>query len=146
MRSQVITAGIGVLLVTLGLSYSHWRIQQAEASRAQAPAPPVPVEVAKVKLIPFVDHIEAVGTIAARRDVMVSSEAAGRVVQVRVEVGDRVQQGTVIAEVDPELRRLAVEQAEAQLALAAGLQEGDLVVTLGQQRLSEGAAVASEEN
>lgn len=121
MKAVAKIAGAGVLILALGgmLSHRFWQTTPAAATSAEAPAT-VPVEVATVKLRPFSEGVEAVGTVAARHDVTVSSEAAGRVVAVRVEVGDRVQPGTLLAEVDPELRQLAVEQAQAQLALAQG--------------------------
>lgn len=121
MKSATKIAGAGALILALAGAWSYrlWKAAPAGATGVEAPSA-VPVEVATVKLSPFVEGVEAVGTVAARHDVIVSSEAAGRVVAVRVEVGDRVQPGTLLAEVDPELRQLAVEQAEAQLALAQG--------------------------
>ncbi|MCC7262208.1 MAG: efflux RND transporter periplasmic adaptor subunit [Candidatus Latescibacteria bacterium] len=117
--AKIAVAGVVVLALGGALSQRLWHTAPAAATGVEPPAA-VPVEVAAVKLAPFVEGVESVGTVAARHDVTVSSEAAGRVVAVRVEVGDRVQQGTLLAEVDPELRQLAVEQAEAQLALARG--------------------------
>lgn len=112
-------AGVGAaaLLLGGGLLYGAWKADRAEASRPRRPSA-IPVEVARVTLGPLANRVSAVGTVEARRDVVVSAEAAGRVVRVCAEVGDRVAQGEVLAEVDAELRRLAVEQAEAQLALA----------------------------
>ena len=121
MNAVAKIAGASVVVLALGGALSHrlWKTASAEATGVEPPTA-VPVEVARVKLAPFVEEVEAVGTVAARHDVTVSAEATGRVVAVRVEVGDQVQQGTLLAEVDPELRQLAVEQAEAQLALAQG--------------------------
>lgn len=112
-------AGVGgiALLLTGGLLSGGWKADRAEASKPQK-SPAIPVEVARVTLGSFTNRVSAVGTVEARRDVVVSSEAAGRIVRVCAEVGDRVTQGAVLAEVDAELRRLTVEQAETQLALA----------------------------
>jgi RND family efflux transporter MFP subunit len=112
-------AGIGAmaLLLTGGLLYGTWKADQADAARPDRPSA-IPVEVARVTMGSLTSGVSAVGTVEARRDVVVSAEAPGRIVRVCVEVGDRVAQGTVLAEVDAEFRRLAVEQAQAQRALA----------------------------
>ena len=112
-------AGIGLATILLGggMLYRVWKADGAEASRPQM-SPAIPVEVARVTIGAITKAASAVGTVEARRDVVVSSEAAGRLVRVSVDVGDRVTEGMVIAEADSELRHLAVEQAEAQLALA----------------------------
>jgi RND family efflux transporter MFP subunit len=67
--------------------------------------------------------IEAVGTARAKRTAVVRSETAGEVVAVRFEVGDEVEPGQVLLELDPEdqgleadLARVAVREAEQLLA------------------------------
>ena len=116
---RIAAAGALILALGGGLSYRYWKVNPAGAT-AVPETVAVPVEVTKVKLSPFSEGVEAVGKVVARHDVTVSSEAAGRVLAVRAEVGDRIASGAILAEVDPELRQLAVEQAEAQLALAEG--------------------------
>lgn len=114
---KIAGAGAILLLLTGGLLYGSHRAGRADAARRETP-PAIPVEVARVTLGQVAGGVSAVGTVEARRDVLVSSEASGRVVRVLADVGDRVAQGAVLVEVDAELRRLAVEQAQAQLALA----------------------------
>jgi membrane fusion protein (multidrug efflux system) len=56
---------------------------------------------------------------AIKQDIVsVSAQVAGPVVQVAVEDGDRVKRGDVLFRIDPVPFRVAVEQAEAQLAAA----------------------------
>jgi HlyD family secretion protein len=72
--------------------------------------------------------VEAVGTLFAYDDVMVSSEAEGRVEQVMVDVGDRVSKGQVLARITPVEFELTVEQQRAALKQARarlGLNEND---------------------
>ncbi len=77
-----------------------------------------PVEVDVVEPHTAVLEISAVGTIEAREDILVSSEAAGQVVDVPVMVGDGVAEGDVLVRLDDELAELSVQQADAQLLLA----------------------------
>ena len=56
---------------------------------------------------------------AVKQDIVaVSAQVAGAVVEVMVEDGDRVKRGDVLFRIDPAPFRVAVEQAEAQLAAA----------------------------
>jgi membrane fusion protein (multidrug efflux system) len=139
-------AGVGVVVLLLGggLLYGAWKAGRADAAKPQRP-PAVPVEVARVTLGAITSGVSVVGTVEARRDVVVSSEAAGRVVEVYVDVGDRVTQGMIIAEVDSELRRLAVEHAEAQLALAkANAQKAERDLKRNRPLFAQGDVAAVE--
>ncbi len=84
---------------------------------AQASAP-VAVEVTPVSLSTVTATVSSVGTIEAMHDVMVSSETAGRITAVRVKVGDHVRAGEPLVIVDDELKKIAVDQARAQLLAA----------------------------
>jgi len=79
---------------------------------------PVAVEVTRVTTADVADVVTGVGTVNALKDVMVSSETAGRVTAVRVKVGDPVRRGQTLIEVDEELKQVAVDQARAQLQAA----------------------------
>ncbi len=80
--------------------------------------PRVAVEVSPVTISTINETVSAVGTIAAMRDVVVSSETAGRITRVSVKVGDAVRSGQPLVIVDDELKAIAVEQARAQLLAA----------------------------
>jgi RND family efflux transporter MFP subunit len=58
------------------------------------------------------ERISVVGTINAFNDVTVVSETQGRVVKVNVEVGDVVKAGSVLVEVDSELKDAAFKVAQ----------------------------------
>jgi RND family efflux transporter MFP subunit len=114
---KIALIGAVAVLVAAGLLRGVWKADGAETERTgQSSA--TPVETARVTTGSLTSSVSAVGTVEARRDVVVSSEAAGRVIRVLVDVGDRVTPGTVLVELESELRRLAVDQAEAQFALA----------------------------
>lgn len=91
------------------------------ASTAQArPATPVP---AAAPAVPRAGSLVASGYIVARRKATVAAEITGRIVDVLVEEGMRVEEGQVLArldaalaEIDLSLARAAVDQAQATVA------------------------------
>jgi RND family efflux transporter MFP subunit len=72
----------------------------------------VPVTVATVTRQPVQEILSLVGTITANNDVNVVSETQGRVTAVRAKVGDFVNAGTVLVQVDDELKQAALTAAE----------------------------------
>jgi RND family efflux transporter MFP subunit len=70
------------------------------------------------------------GTVSAVRDARLSSEVRGQVKTVRVEVGDEVEAGTPLLELDREVEELTLERLQAatqqsQVALADALRRYD---------------------
>ena len=59
--------------------------------------------------------IDVVGTLAAADEVIVSSEAMGKVVRIRADLGDRVRAGDVIVEIDREKLQYKLDQQRATL-------------------------------
>ncbi|WP_139973724.1 MULTISPECIES: efflux RND transporter periplasmic adaptor subunit [Brucella/Ochrobactrum group] len=59
--------------------------------------------------------ITAVGTLSALRSINVGAQVSGQLKSVKVEVGDQVKQGQLIAEIDPSPFEKKVEIASAQL-------------------------------
>lgn len=106
-------AVLGLVAVSTQLFISHGRAGNAAVALA-----PVAVEVTRVNTTTVTAKISAVGTISAMRDVQVSSETAGRVTRVLVNVGDYVRTGQTLVQVDDELKAIAVDQAKAQLIAA----------------------------
>lgn len=117
LQRKLSLASVVVTLIGAAALYRSWKADQVDASKMAMPDA-VAVEVAKVTLQDMTDVVAAVGTVEGKQDVVVSSEAAGRLVRFLVDTGDRVAKGDIVAEVDSELPGLAVEQAEAQLDLA----------------------------
>jgi multidrug efflux pump subunit AcrA (membrane-fusion protein) len=85
----------------------------------QQHAKPVKTEVAQVRDVRRA--VDVVGTLAAREEVVVSSEVAGRVARLTHDLGDRVETGTPLVELDrekaeyrTEAQRAALEQARAR--------------------------------
>jgi len=78
----------------------------------------IPVQTHVIQQGEVVDLVRATGTLFPLHDVTISSQTAGTVTEVYVEVGARVEKGTPLVQIDPELKQLALEQAEANLMQA----------------------------
>lgn len=61
---------------------------------------------------------EAPGSVEPIRVIQVKSKASGEVLALHAEIGDRVEQGALLAEIDPRDVRNALAQAEADLEVA----------------------------
>ncbi|MBP1649246.1 MAG: efflux transporter, family, subunit [Bacteroidetes bacterium] len=102
-----------VLIIVIGITSRN-----GKADNTQLTVPRVAVEVRPAATSTITETVSAVGTITAMRDVVVSSETAGRVTKVAIKVGDAVKVGQPLVIVDDELKAIAVEQARAQLLAA----------------------------
>ena len=99
----------------------------AQAAEGQKPRA-VKVESAQVRDLRR--EVDVVGTLAAREEVVVSAEVEGRVARLVHDLGDRVDAGTALIELDQEklqyraeAQRAALEQARARYGAGA---DGDL--------------------
>jgi multidrug efflux system membrane fusion protein len=97
--------GIVAVLAALGC---------AEGRQGGPPASPVMVAQAEQRSVPF--EVTAPGTVEPLRAVAITAQVSGMVISVRFREGDEVQQGEVLAQIDPRPYRNAVDQAEAALA------------------------------
>jgi HlyD family secretion protein len=95
-----------------------------------------------VKRGPLLRQIHANGTLVAEDQRIVSALTAGRVDQVRVRAGARVEAGTVLVELSNPDVQLEALDAERQLKLAEA-ELASLRVSLETARLGEEAALAS---
>ena len=90
----------------------------APASAASGPPRAPGVEVAQVAVARLVDDTQTVGTLRSRQSVMLRPEVSGRVARINFRDGDRVQRGQVMVQLDDELPRAQVAQAQAELSIA----------------------------
>lgn len=107
--------GCALWMVILISSCNHSGDSPAEqASQSEVQGQVVPVEIHHIRSGEIAEVVTATGTIQPFREAYVSSEASGRITHINVEVGDRVQAGNLLVQLDNELSRLSVDQAEAQ--------------------------------
>lgn len=94
---------------------------QAEEKSGAAPAP-VAVQVDRAQLVGSASGEQAVGTVRARNSASIAPTVMGRVVEMRVKLGQHVHTGDVLArisaaEVDAKVAQARAVQANAQLEL-----------------------------
>jgi RND family efflux transporter MFP subunit len=90
----------------------------AQSAAETATPAPERVEVARVGSERLRATIAASGTIEAKRITEIGSEVPGRIVAVHVDVGDAVDAGAALFQIDPGPYRMALAEAEAGLRLA----------------------------
>ncbi len=88
------------------------------AGPGQAGAGPVAVEIGKAVSMTIEDDAQAVGTLQARRGVMLRPEVSGRVVRVGFVDGQTIKQGQVLLQLDDALQQAQLRQAQAQADIA----------------------------
>lgn len=79
----------------------------------------VNVEVERLEPQPFLEQIRLTGAIQANRDVTLSAEESGRIVEIVVDKGREVRTGDVILRIDDTVLRSQVAEARAQASLAS---------------------------
>jgi RND family efflux transporter MFP subunit len=111
MKVPAVSLLVCALLSQLGCSRDR-NVQAAEGQKARA----VQVEPAQVRDVRR--QVDVVGTLAAREEVVVSAEVEGRVSRLVHDLGDRVDAGTPLIELDQEKLQYRAEAQQAALAQA----------------------------
>jgi len=101
LKRRLLLLGLAALLIGLFL-FVMMRV---------GPLAPIKVTVVKVKEGSFAPELFGIGTVEARRAWMIGPTVAGRVLSVKVDVGDAVKAGQLLAEMDP----VDIEQRLASL-------------------------------
>jgi HlyD family secretion protein len=122
-RSVLVTAGALALVGAL-----------AFVSLRTGPLAPIKVTVAQPTEGRLTPSIFGIGTVEARRSWMVGPTTAGRVLSVKVDVGDRVKAGQLLAEMDP------VDLSQRLSALDASLARASSAQTAAQAQLTDAQA------
>lgn len=142
MRKGMAIAAAMVAAIAAG---GAWRLASGDAATV---APP---RTHTVALGDVEDTVAAVGSLQPRNYVDVGTQVSGQLRSIHVEVGDRVEQGRLLAEIDPTVYETRVAADQAQLkVLRANLQERRVQLELAekqfdrQRRLRE-TRTASEE-
>lgn len=104
---------LGIILLLLQTVSGAVQGEQRTSERDR-----VPVSVAEAGMAPVIDEVPLSGTVTAPRSAGLSIAVGGLVETVHVEAGDRVEAGTLLVSIDPELARheLARRQAASQQA------------------------------
>ena len=146
-----IALGVIILILGGGLGWHWWQTSHAknapEAPAAGAGQPPgVPVKLATVETVNVQETSEFVGSLAAPQAAVIKPEVEGRITEILVRDGDKVQQGQVLIRLDSDdadaVRMQAkanLDRAQARLAeLEAGSRPEE--IALAQARLNQAEA------
>ncbi len=114
-----------------------WYIIQSapEVARTSEPAPAPVVEVVPPGRGPFARHVEAYGTVRPAKEVTISPEVSGRVLEIHpaLEPGGIIPEGALLLRIAPEEYELSLKAAEGALAEA----QAALEVEQGRQRVAQ---------
>lgn len=102
---------LGMIALALGLALG------ARASASAEDEAPRQVALERVRSERLHATIAASGSIEARRITEIGSEVNGRITRVFVDVGEAVEEGAPLFQIDPEPYEMALEEARAGLAL-----------------------------
>ncbi|MAE93269.1 MAG: hypothetical protein CL910_01275 [Deltaproteobacteria bacterium] len=85
-----------------------------------------PVVVQAVEIATLAERIEATGELRAKDQATIASEIPGRITELLVEEGQRVEEGELLLTIDPEKRKLELLDSRARLAeVHAALKESE---------------------
>ena len=107
MRQGAAAFAVTLLLAAAGCG------GEAQATKGAADA--LAVNVTQVQRIDLRREVEAVGTLAAKDQAVVSAEVAGRVARLAADMGDRVKAGTPLVFLDAEKLRYRADEQQAAL-------------------------------
>ena len=110
-----------IWMVCFGVVFSSFALAAEEKSKTVQPAKPsLTVVLVKPQLASMLESVLANGSMAAWQEAIIGAEANGlKITEVRVNVGDRVQRGDVLAILQADSLRAELAQAEGTLAEAA---------------------------
>ncbi|NJD04959.1 MAG: efflux RND transporter periplasmic adaptor subunit [Methylococcaceae bacterium] len=120
MNKTILSAAVTVAILVAGGAFAVARANKPTDSEAGPPARPVlTVTVAEPVLRELPLTLAANGSVAAWQEAVIGAEVSGlRLAEVKVQVGDAVQKGTVLAVFADETVQAEVAQARASLAEA----------------------------
>jgi len=146
LRRWILPGAVGAAAFVLG-GAAGWLLKPAPP-----PPPPTPVQSAEAGGQAVASgSLVASGYVVARRQATVAAEVTGRLLEVRVEEGQRVRRGQVLAILEPTLARADLGSASARAAAAdADLAEAQRVLdrtrALAQQGFASDAALTAAQS
>ncbi len=131
---------IGILGAAVVAGGAAWFAWAKTAQRSAAPA------TAVVQKGDLEDTVSATGTLQPRDYVDVGTQVSGQVKRLHVEIGDRVERGQLLAEIDSTVYQTRVEATQAQLKnQQAQLAERQANLRLAEQRAQRQANMMREQ-
>ncbi|ACC82393.1 efflux RND transporter periplasmic adaptor subunit [Nostoc punctiforme] len=121
-RRWPLILGIILLIGGIGFGWRWWQTSSASNPPAGGPAAgqpmAIPVKLATVQPETVQESSEFIGSLEAPRSVIIKPQVEGRVTQIYIKEGNRVQQGQVIISLESDSVQAQLLQAKAALAQA----------------------------
>lgn len=124
-------------------AFTDWKAEHKHAARKEpAPTPPPAVSVVKAAEVDFTELVTVSGSLVPRDEILVAPEVEGfRVLELKVDAGDRVKRGDVLATLVQESLDAQLAQNDAALARAeAAISQTESQITEAKARLAEADA------
>jgi membrane fusion protein (multidrug efflux system) len=123
IRKSIVATALLLGVAAGGVAtWQHFGNHQAQAQSvppgAGGPSRGAAVEVAKVRTATVRDEIGAVGTLQPDEFVTISPEIEGRIAEILLDEGTRVEAGQPLVKLDDAIYRAELAQAQADLTLA----------------------------
>jgi HlyD family secretion protein len=113
-RNKKILIGVGVVVILGGVAFANIKFKRQEGTT---------VNVESIQKRDLQAIVSASGKIQPQRLVNISADTMGRVTNLAVEEGQRVQKGEFLLQIDPRNLSSAVNQTQASLAAARSQME-----------------------
>ncbi|WP_122709881.1 efflux RND transporter periplasmic adaptor subunit [Pseudomonas viridiflava] len=133
---MLIMLGVVMLVVLALAGYKAFSIYR-QLQQFSAPKPPVSVAVVNAVELPWQSRLPAIGTLKAVQGVDLSLEIAGTVKALLFESGQKVRVGQPLLQLDSDVERALLGNAEADLGLAQ-VEHGRGSRLVGDQAISRG--------
>jgi membrane fusion protein (multidrug efflux system) len=105
-------------LSTLKEEISKLKAEIAELDTSTVVERTTKVKVEEVEASTFEHYVEITGTVTSEKNIMISAETNGQITDIKVEEGDEVTKGQILAVIDNETERRQLEEAQAVFDLA----------------------------
>jgi HlyD family secretion protein len=119
--------GVGIVVILGAIAFANFKFKRVEG---------VTVNTEAIKTRDLEAIVSASGKIQPKRSVNISADTMGRVTDLKVEEGDRIDKGQFLLQIDPRNLRSAVQRTEAS-AQAARSQSDQLTMALEGARVAE---------
>jgi HlyD family secretion protein len=113
-RNKKILVGLGIVVVLGGIAFAQFKFKRQDG---------LAVNVESIQKRDLQAIVSASGKIQPQRLVNISADTMGRVTDLRVEEGQRVQKGQFLLQIDPRNLTTAYNQTQASLAAARSQME-----------------------
>ncbi|MEH2432724.1 MAG: efflux RND transporter periplasmic adaptor subunit [Nostoc sp.] len=121
-RRWPLLLGIVLLVAGVGIGWRWWQTSNASNAPPGGPAAgqpmAIPVKLATVQTETVQESSEFIGSLEAPRAVIIKPQVEGRITQIFIQEGNRVQQGQVIISLESDNVRAQLSQAKAGLEQA----------------------------